>query len=78
MKNIIDNKEIQNKKDLYKIDSKILTKKEEIDFISNRIKEMKYFNNKNIFYEFFSEQQKTVEIQLLFMENVMEYPKLLQ
>ena len=51
MKNIIDNKEIQNKKDLYKIDSKILTKKEEIDFISNRIKEMKYFNNKNIFYE---------------------------
>ena len=33
MKNIIDNKEIQNKKDLYKIKSKIIKKKEEIDFI---------------------------------------------
>ena len=51
MRNQTENKEMQNKKDLYKIDSKILTKKEEIDFISNRIKEMKYFNNKNIFYE---------------------------
>ena len=51
MKNQTANKEIQAEKDLYKIDSKILTKKEEIDFISNRIKEMKYFNNKNIFYE---------------------------
>lgn len=34
-----------------KIDSYILTEKEDIDFISNRLKKLDYFKGKDIFYE---------------------------
>ena len=49
-KNKIENKEIEenNRK---KIDSKILTEKEDIVFISNRLKKLEYFKGKDIFYE---------------------------
>ena len=48
----INNQEIQVKNNIQEnIDSKIITQKEELDFISNRIKKMKYFKNKKIFYE---------------------------
>ena len=34
-----------------KLDSKIITSKEELDFITNRLKQIGYFKNKNILYE---------------------------
>ena len=49
-KKSIENKEKMENK-IYKIDSKILINKEEIDFISNRLKEIYYFRNKNLSYE---------------------------
>ena len=50
-KKSIENKEKEDKNKIYKIDSKILINKEEIDFISNRLKEIYYFKNKNLSYE---------------------------
>ena len=50
-KKSIENKEKEDKNKIYKIDSKILINKEEIDFISNRLKEIYYFRNKNLSYE---------------------------
>ena len=40
-----------NKMDLNNIDSKIITKKEELDFITNRLKQIDYFKNKSLSYE---------------------------
>ena len=50
-KKSIENKEKEEKNKIYKIDNKILINKEEIDFISNRLKEIYYFRNKNLSYE---------------------------
>ena len=50
-KKSIENKEKEDKNKIYKIDSKILINKEEIGFISNRLKEIYYFRNKNLSYE---------------------------
>ena len=37
--------------DINKIDSRIITRKEELDFITNRLKQVDYFKNRNISYE---------------------------
>ena len=37
--------------DINKIDSKIITSKEELDFITNRLKQIDYFKNKNLSFE---------------------------
>ena len=49
--NKIDKKEIVVTNDINKIDSKIITSKEELDFITNRLKQINYFKNKNLSYE---------------------------
>ena len=43
--------EKKNKNDSNNIDSKIITRKEELDFINNRLKQIDYFKNKNLSYE---------------------------
>ncbi len=43
-------KEKKNKNDSNNIDSKIITRKEELDFITNRLKKIDIFKNKNISY----------------------------
>ena len=54
-KNKIEEKEKEKEKkvknNLNEIDSKIITRKEELDFITNRLKQIGYFKNKNILYE---------------------------
>ena len=49
--NKIDKKEIVVSNDINNIDSKIITRKEELDFITNRLKQIDYFKNKNLSYE---------------------------
>ena len=49
--NKIDKKEIVVANDINNIDSKIITRKEELDFITNRLKQIYYFKNRNISYE---------------------------
>ena len=49
--NKIDKKEIVVANDINNIDSKIITRKEELDFITNRLKQIWYFNKYNISYE---------------------------
>ena len=49
--NKIDKKEIVVTNDINKIDSKIITSKEELDFITNRLKQIDYFKNKNLSFE---------------------------
>ena len=46
-----EKKEKEETNDINKIDSKIITKKEELDFITNRLKQINYFKNKNLSYE---------------------------
>ena len=46
--NKIEKKEKLEKSDINKIDSKIITSKEELDFITNRLKQIDYFKNKNL------------------------------
>lgn len=50
-KNKIEEKEKEEINNLKKIDSKIITKKEELDLITNRLKQIYYFKNKSISYE---------------------------
>ena len=47
----MEEKEKKEEKDPNKIDSKIITRKEELDFITNRLKQIWYFKNYNISYE---------------------------
>ena len=49
--NKIEKKEKLEKSDINKIDSKIITSKEELDFIINRLKQIDYFKNKSLSYE---------------------------
>ena len=44
-------KEKEKKKNTFTIDSKIITKKEELNLITNRLKNIDYFRNKEISYE---------------------------
>ena len=44
-------KQKDEKNDKNKIDSKIITSKEELDFITNRLKQIDYFKNKNLSFE---------------------------
>ena len=44
-------KEKEKKKNTFTFDSKIITKKEELNLITNRIKNIDYFRNKEISYE---------------------------
>ena len=50
-KNEIEKKKKEEINNLNKIDSKIITKKEELDFITNRLKQINYFKNRNLSYE---------------------------
>ena len=50
-KNKIEGKEKEKTNDINKINSKIITSKEELDFITNRLKQIYYFKNKNLSYE---------------------------
>jgi len=50
-KNKIEEKEKWEANNFNKIDSKIITKKEELDFITNRLKYINYFQNRSISYE---------------------------
>ena len=46
-----EKKQKDEKNDKNKIDSKIITSKEELDFITNRLKQIDYFKNKNLSFE---------------------------
>ena len=50
-KNNVEGNEKKETKNSNQIDSKIINKKEELDFITNRLKQINYFKNKNISYE---------------------------
>ena len=50
-KNKIEEKGKEETNNLNAIDSKIINKKEELDFITNRLKQIYYFKNRNISYE---------------------------
>ena len=61
------------------IDSKIITSKEELDLIINRLKQIDYFRNKNISIELILRGTRDGRTsKIFFIKNEMEYQKQLQ
>ena len=73
-----EKKQKDEKNDKNKIDSKIITSKEELDFITNRLKQIDYFKNKNLSFGLVFRGQEMEELQKFFIKNVMEHQKQLQ
>jgi len=55
------------------IDSNIIKKIEEIEFIKNRIQNSQKFKNKNIYFIYYFKKQKMRKILLIFIKSVMEF-----
>ena len=56
---------------LNKIDSKIINKIEELEFLENRIKIMKYLRKEILYINYYIEQHKMEIISKLFIINVI-------